>query len=106
MAIDHNVGTEEVVDNQRLIDSLHALVSERPERPTSEAARMRAIFDEIEAAIETGVTREQIWRALSENGLKLSFTNFQTTFYRIRKERKLVADPTPPTLSMLPGERR
>ncbi len=53
----------------------------------SETARLRDIFDEVEATLAKGVRREAVLATLHEKGFTMSLTGFKTALQRIRKER-------------------
>lgn len=57
-------------------------------RTRSKAARLREIFDEVEAAKASGVSHKTIVDALASRGLVFSPGTFEITRYRIAKERK------------------
>lgn len=69
------------------IADLRALASSH-QRPA--AARLRDLFDEVQAAIAAGVRRATIRDSLARNGLDMSFATFVRTLARIRKERGIV----------------
>ncbi|WP_323123655.1 hypothetical protein [Burkholderia alba] len=54
------------------------------------AARLRDLFDEVQAATVAGVRRATIRDSLARNGLDMSFATFVRTLARIRKERGIV----------------
>jgi hypothetical protein len=53
-----------------------------------EIAKLRAVFDDVEAALAAGVKRSAILAVLRENGLNMSQGTFDTQVYRIRQSRK------------------
>lgn len=53
----------------------------------SETARLRDIFDEVEAALAKGVRREAVLATLHAKGFTMSPAGFKTALQRIRKER-------------------
>jgi hypothetical protein len=60
-----------------------------------EIAKLRAVFDDVEAALAAGVKRTAVLEVLRENGLKMNQGTFDTQVYRIRQSRKAaVAKPT------------
>ncbi|MBN3785572.1 hypothetical protein [Burkholderia sp. Ac-20353] len=64
------------------------------------AARLRDHFDDVQAAIASGVRRVDVLEILARNGLVMTFKTFVRTLARIRKERGLVrrsAAPRPET---------
>jgi hypothetical protein len=56
--------------------------------PRSETERLREIFDDVEAALAAGATREAVHATLQQNGFTFTFTSFKSALQRIRKERK------------------
>lgn len=72
------------MSKEELLEGLRNL--ERREKPGSAAAQLREIETEITALLENGYTLQQVWRSLTERGLKLSFSGFKSSFYRMRKE--------------------
>jgi deoxyribodipyrimidine photolyase len=73
------------MDDNNLSEALQTLAKGK-NRPAT--ARIREIFNEIEAALNAGVRRKDIHKALTENGFDgLSFEGFELAIYRIRKER-------------------
>lgn len=61
----------------------------------SATARLREIFDEIEAALQSGVRRKDVHQTLTENGFSISFASFELAIYRIRKAREVGKIKTP-----------
>jgi hypothetical protein len=61
----------------------------------SQAAQLRDIIDEVEAAIAAGVKRAVILERLAKAGLMMTATNFDSALRRIRQERK-GTKPEPP----------
>lgn len=64
---------------RRLADDDHA---------KSETARLRAVFDEIETALQSGVKREAMLAVLHSKGFTLTMASFKSALQRIRQERK------------------
>ena len=52
----------------------------------SKAARLRDVFEDIELALEAGVSRSVVVDELAKHGLQMSLTTFETTLRRIRKK--------------------
>lgn len=72
-------------NTDNLISSIRRLASGKNRSTT---ARIRQIFDEIEAALKAGVRRKDLHQSLVENGFdELTFRAFELAIYRIRKER-------------------
>lgn len=53
----------------------------------SATARLREIFDDVEAALHAGARRKDVHQALKECGFTFSFEGFELAIYRIRKEK-------------------
>lgn len=54
----------------------------------TETARLRDVFDEIEAAFQSGVKHAAVLAVLNEKGFKMKMAGFKTALQRIRKERR------------------
>lgn len=54
----------------------------------SATARLSEIFDQIEAAINAGVRRKDIYQALADSGFEITFASFELAIHRIRKKRR------------------
>ncbi|MCR4471158.1 hypothetical protein [Burkholderia sp. SCN-KJ] len=76
------------MDTTATISELRALAA-GAQRPA--AARLRDLFDEVQAAIRAGVRRAVIRDALARNGLDMPFSTFTRTLARIRKERGVMS---------------
>jgi hypothetical protein len=55
----------------------------------SYTAQIRDLYDEIENALGSGVSRTVIHQKLVDSGMTLSLRNFDQALYRIRKSNKL-----------------
>lgn len=53
-----------------------------------EIAKLRAVFDDVEAALAAGVKRSAVLEVLRESGIKMNQGTFDTQVYRIRQSRK------------------
>lgn len=51
------------------------------------AARLRDVFPEIEKAMEKGVSRSNILKALQDDGMEISMKTFESALYRMRKAK-------------------
>ncbi|MEB2558807.1 hypothetical protein [Burkholderia cenocepacia] len=76
------------MDTSATISDLRALAA-GAQRPA--AARLRDLFDEVQAAIRAGVRRVAVRDSLARNGLDMPFATFVRTLARIRKERGVVS---------------
>jgi hypothetical protein len=72
---------------------LRALASDEKTRP--ETARLRDVFDDVEAALQSGVRREAVLAALHEQGFKMTMASFKSALERIRKQRAKAAKTLP-----------
>jgi hypothetical protein len=68
-----------------IIQELEELASDESKR--SKAARLRDVFDTVEATLARGVTIAAVVKKLSENGLEMTVGTFKNEMYRIRKKR-------------------
>ncbi len=53
----------------------------------SETARLRAIIDDVEAALKGGASREAVLATLNQKGFTMTLKSFKSALQRIRKER-------------------
>lgn len=65
--------------------ALHLLKDNASTR--SETARLRDVFDDVEAALNSGVRREAVLATLQQNGFTMTMASFKSALQRIRKER-------------------
>jgi hypothetical protein len=100
------------MDKAEVAAKLRELASGNDQR--KEIAKLRAVFDDVEAALAAGVKRTAVLDVLRENGLKMNQGTFDTQVYRIRQSRKAAiaksapaqvekADEAPTTLT-IPAE--
>lgn len=61
----------------------------------SATARLRDVFDDVEAAIAAGVKHNAIRKTLSESGLNFTKSSFIDALNRIRKNKGAVKKPAP-----------
>ena len=66
-------------------EALRSLVLDNSTR--SETARLRDIFDDVEATLKRGVRRETVLQTLQEKGFTMTLASFKSALQRIRKER-------------------
>jgi hypothetical protein len=82
-----------------------ALLSLANSSNRSETARLRDVFDAVEAALGAGVSRSAVLAELQKQGLTMSPKSFEGAVYRIRKERRQVDSPaTRPAAVVVGGE--
>uniref|UniRef100_UPI003F493BB2 hypothetical protein n=1 Tax=Cupriavidus taiwanensis TaxID=164546 RepID=UPI003F493BB2 len=65
--------------------ALRALATDSKGR--SETARLRDVFEEIEAALSAGVRRQAVLDALNAQGFRMTLKGFESAMYRIRRQR-------------------
>jgi hypothetical protein len=78
------------MDKKRISDVLRSLAS--GEKNRSETARLREVFDEVEAALSAGVRRTAIVEALQGQGFTMGLNTFDSALYRIRKRNKALQE--------------
>ena len=66
----------------------------------SETARLREVFDQIDAALLSGVNSKAILEALHNDGFTMTQRSFESAVYRIRKQR--VGKPTASSVTVPP----
>jgi hypothetical protein len=54
----------------------------------SETAKLRNVFDSVEMAIQSGVSRAAILESMNNEGFHMSLKSFDKAMYRIRKARR------------------
>lgn len=69
-----------------ITDALRALATDDTAR--SETARLRDIFDDIEAVLSAGVSRAAVLKTLHDQGFIMTAKSFESALYRIRKQRE------------------
>jgi hypothetical protein len=57
------------------------------DKSRSETARLRDVIDEVEAALDAGVSRSAVLEALHGQGFTMTLKSFESALYRIRKQR-------------------
>lgn len=72
--------------SSKMRSALQALAQGNEHR--SVIARVRDVFEDIEAALAAGVSRKAIVDALAEQGLTLSLRSLDNALYAIRKQRR------------------
>lgn len=74
-------------------------------KPKKGAAVVRANLAEIEAALERGLTREQVWEELKkEHQLNLTFHAFYTSLQRARRDKAKVQPESRPLPQPTPAK--
>jgi hypothetical protein len=77
-----------VMMHPMLLDAIKSAVLSKAPNPAayrSEAARLRAVMSEVEAAVAAGITHEAILATLNESGVRLELTGFRSALARARK---------------------
>lgn len=72
------------MDDQNISEKLEALAKGKNR---SDTAKLRGIFEQVEAALYAGALRADVYLALKESGFSFTFESFELAIYRIRKER-------------------
>jgi hypothetical protein len=80
------------MENKPLAERLRLLAAESKGR--SKTARLRAVIEEVEAALAAGVPRHLILAELATDGLDLTPGTFAQTLLRIRRKRRSEPGPT------------
>lgn len=68
-----------------VVEALRALATSDDRR--SETARLRDVFDEVEGALNAGVSRAAILETLHGQGFTMTAKSFESALYRLRKRR-------------------
>ncbi|MFZ6774556.1 hypothetical protein ACO0LB_17775 [Undibacterium sp. SXout7W] len=77
-----------MIKNTRTTDISQALRElKQNDALRSETDRLRDIFDDVEAALKSGVKREVVLSTLHEKGFTMKMTSFKSALQRIRKEK-------------------
>lgn len=71
------------MDNNNISERLKALAKGENRSAT---ARLRDVFNDIEAALKAGARRKDVHHELQKSGFDISFASFELAIYRIRKE--------------------
>lgn len=72
------------MDDQNISNKLEALAKGINR---SDTAKLREIFEQVEAALYSGARRADVYLALKGSGFLFTFESFELAIYRIRKER-------------------
>ena len=68
-----------------LSSALQCLISDGQAK--TETARLRDVFDDVEAALKAGIKHEGILAVLHAKGFKMTKASFNSAVQRIRQER-------------------
>ncbi len=74
------------MDKKTVSEALRALACNDQKR--SIAARLRDVADDVEAALQAGVTRSAVVEELARHGLVMTLPTFETTLRRIRQQHQ------------------
>lgn len=80
------------MDKENAKKLLLSLLSERKKR--TKISQIREIFDEIETALSSGISRAIVVEKLNEAGIEISFSSFVSALHVIRKEKNLIPKKT------------
>lgn len=72
---------------------LRALATDDKRRP--ETARLRDVFDDVEATLKAGVPQADVLAELHKAGFTMTMASFKSALQRIRKKRTQPAKPAP-----------
>lgn len=75
---------------------LRALATDEKRRP--ETARLRDVFDDVEAALRAGVHQADVLAELHQAGFKMTLASFKSALQRIRKERSASSSEPKPAI--------
>lgn len=76
---------------------LRALTTDEKRRP--ETARLRDVFDDVEATLRAGVPQADVLAELHQAGFKMTMASFKSALQRIRKERASAANNSQPKVT-------
>lgn len=68
-----------------VVEALRALATSDDRR--SETARLRDVFDEVEGALQAGVSRAAILETLHGQGFTMTAKSFESALYRLRRRQ-------------------
>jgi hypothetical protein len=86
--------------NPSLSETLQKMASE--DEGLSEAARLRAVYADVERALGRGVPRKAVLAALHADGFTMSLKMFDKEMYRIRSRNRKAGTTTAPTKHAAP----
>jgi hypothetical protein len=79
------------MDKSVVATRLQMLAHASEKRP--KAAQLRSIIDDVELALSAGISRQHVRDELASLGLDMTLNVFALTLKRIRRERRLCAQP-------------
>lgn len=74
------------MNKKTIVEVMDNLAAGQTNRP--EIARLRDVFDSVEAAMSAGVSRIAILDALHGQGFTMTLKSFDNAMYRIRQQRR------------------
>lgn len=74
------------MDSIKISEQLKKLASNNEKRTKS--SQLNDVFNDVENALKSGISRQSIIELLAENGLVISMKSFESTLARLRKKRK------------------
>lgn len=63
------------------------------DKKRTETARLRDVFDDVEATLKAGVSQADVLATLKASGFTMTMASFKSALQRIRKERRSDAPP-------------
>ena len=79
---------EQPVEKPPVSQALWKLAAESAEGPRSETSQLREILDDVEHALNAGASHAEVLRTLHDHGFTMTKKSFESTLYRLRKERR------------------
>ena len=79
---------EQAVGKPPVSQALRKLASESAEGPRSETSQLREILDDVEHALNAGASHAEVLKTLHAHGFTMTKKSFESTLYRLRKERR------------------
>ena len=71
------------MEKEKLLATLKSLATGNAR---SETARLRDVFEHVEGALKSGVSRSAVLEALHQQGFSMKLRSFESAMYRIRKK--------------------
>ena len=79
---------EQPVEKPPVSQALWKLAAESAEGPRSETSQLREILEDVEHALDAGASHAEVLRTLHDHGFTMTKKSFESTLYRLRKERR------------------
>ncbi len=79
---------EQPIDKEKVSAALQELAAEYARSPRSQAARLREVLDDVEAALTAGASHTAVLATLHAQGFTFTLRSFESTLGRLRKERR------------------